>query len=132
MWKIFAPISSSTALLSCFYQCYSPSMVARVGLKFVMTFLLTLVLVLSGVTRSTIVDDLEFIANGTSASLALPGETLENDNDDGNLIAATSLLQPCPFYFSGFATCPDQPLAMEPTLSKDRLEVYTLNRVLLI
>jgi hypothetical protein len=52
-------------------------MLARVGLKFVMTFLLTLVLVLSGVTRSTMVDDLEFIANGASASLALPGETLE-------------------------------------------------------
>ena len=129
----FIRLSSSWITLSpSFYQCYSPSMLAGAGLKFAITFLLTLVLVLGGLTRCTMLEDLEIVANDANASLALPGETLENDNDDGNLIASTSLLQPCPFYFSGFTTCSDQALATERTPSKDSLEVYTLNRALLI
>lgn len=120
------------SLLSSFYQCYSPTMLAEAGLKFAMTFLLMLVLIIGGLARCTMVDDLPIVANDASANLALPGEMLENDNDDGNLIASISLLQPCPFYFSRFATCCDQPLAPEPTRSKDSLEVYTLNRSLLI
>jgi hypothetical protein len=107
-------------------------MLAGTSVKLALTFLLTLVLVLGGLTRCMVADDLAIIASNTSASGALPGETLEDDNDDGNIIVSPSLLHSCPFYHSCFALGSNSPITAEPTFSKDGAKFYVFDRALLI
>ena len=107
-------------------------MLAGTSVRLALTFLLTLVLVLGGLTRCIAADDLAIIASNTSASGALPGETLEDDNDDGNIIVSPSLLHSCPFYHSCFALGSNSPFAAEPTFSKDGAKFYVFDRALLI
>ena len=102
-------------------------MLAGTSVKLALTFLLTLVLVLGGLTRSMVAGDLAIIASNTSASGALPGETLEDDNDDGNIIVSPSLLHSCPFALGS-----NSPIAAEPTFSKYGAKFYVFDRAFLI
>jgi len=99
-------------------------MFAGTGVKFAAIFLMTLALILSGLTRCGVADDREIIDNDAGANLALPGEPLENGNDDGSIITSASFFQPCPFYHSCFALSSNQPLLAERTSSKDILRVH--------
>jgi hypothetical protein len=90
------------------------------------------VLVLVGLTRCMVIDDLATVFESATANLALSGEPFDDDNDDGNIALAVSLFNSFPFYHSCFASCSNQPLASEHTLIKDSLKFYTLNRALLI
>ena len=107
-------------------------MLAGTSVRLALTFLLTLVLVLGGLTRCIVADDLVIVASHTSASGALPGETLEDDTNDGNIIVSPSLLHSCPFYHSCFALGSNWPFATERTFSKDGAKFYVFDRALLI
>jgi len=105
-------------------------MLAGTSVRLALTFLLTLVL--GGLTRSMVSDDLAIVASHTSASGALPGETLEDDTNDGNIIVSPSLLHSCPFYHFCLALGSNSPFAAERTFSKDGAKFYVFDRALLI
>jgi hypothetical protein len=105
-------------------------MLARTSIRLALTFLLTLVF--GGLTRSMVADDLAIVASHTSASDAPPGETLEDDTNDGNIIVSASLLHSCPFYHSCLALGSNSPFAAERTFSKDGAKFYVFDRALLI
>jgi len=107
-------------------------MLAGTSVRLALTFLLTLVLVLGGLTRSMAADDLAIVASHTSASDAPPGETLEDDTNDGNIIVSPSLLHSWPFYHSCLALGSNSPFAAERTFSKDGAKFYVFDRALLI
>ena len=102
-------------------------------MKLAATFLLALALILSGLARCGMADDREVIGNDAGANLALPGEVLENSNDDnGGIITSACSFQSCPFYDSCVSLFSSSSLATEPTSNKDNLKVYKRNRALLI
>ena len=107
-------------------------MLAGTSVRLALTFLLTLVLVLGGLTRCTVADDLAIVASHTSASDAPPGETLEDDTNDGNIIVSPSLLHSCPFYHFCLALGSNSPFAVERTFSKDGAKFYVFDHALLI
>jgi len=107
-------------------------MLCGAGLKLVPTFLLTLVLVLCSFTRSMFGGDLAIVANSASAGGVLPGETLENDNNDGSITVSPSLLHSFPFYHSCFASGSNCPVTTERILGKDNVKFYVFDRALLI
>jgi hypothetical protein len=107
-------------------------MLAGTSVRLALTFLLTLVLVLGCLTRSMVADDLAIVASHTSASDAPPGETLEDDTNDGNIIVSPSLLHSCPFYHFCLALGSNSPFAVERTFSKDGAKFYVFDRALLI
>ena len=102
-------------------------------MKSSLTFLLALALVFSGLTRCAMGDDHEVVASDAGASLAVPGETLDNHNDHGNNKTCASFFQSCLFHHPRFAIFfLTQRLMMERHSSKDSVEVYKLNHAFLI
>jgi hypothetical protein len=101
-------------------------------LKFTATFLLVIVVVFSGLTRSAMGDDHEVISSDAGANFVVFGEALDSDNDDGTIITSPTLFQPCRFYHPCFAIVLVQQLTAGRNSSKHNLQVYQLNRALLI
>ena len=102
-------------------------------MKFSLTFLLAIALVFSGLTRCAAGNDHDVVASDAGANLAVPGEALDNDNENGNNKTSASFFELCPFYHPRFAIFfLTQRLMAERHSSKDSLEVYKLNRAFLI
>jgi len=102
-------------------------------MKFSIVFLLVVALSFGGLTRCAVGNDLEVIAKDDGANLASPGETLDNDNDSGTDKIPALFFETCPFYDPCIAVFFLTLWSMgEEHFSRECLEIYQLNRALLI
>ena len=101
-------------------------------MKFTAIFLLVMTIVFSGLARCAVGEDHEVISSDAGANFAVLGEALDSDNDDGTIITSPTLFQPCRFYHPCFAIVLVQQLVAKRSSNKDSLQVYKLNRTLLI